>query len=161
MSMMMMMMMTTRGRRLHHRSRVHDGRHRDILYPRLSRARPPFVPRTRSSSTVHDVDRRDVPTRWADAMGLIRVDLGRSPRGRHGGRGLSLSHDPRESQTHRLVQSHARTSPWDPIEPEAWMPGPAVCGTRAGHDSRKVPPTPGSPVPRARVVPGSPAEVDG
>ena len=62
-----------------------------------------------------------------------------------------MSHDPRESPTHGLVQSHARAFPCHPIETETWVRG----WTREGHDSRNSPP----PLSRARS--GSPAEVDG
>ena len=153
---MMMTMMTTRGRRLHHRSRVHDGRHRDLVYPlslsRASSVRP-------SDARVVDGPRRR-STRCADAAPGRRegLGLGRDPSrsvGRRGsgdrqgpGGGRFVSRDPRESQTHHLVQSKTpRASPWDPIEcrPRAW------CGTRAGHDSRKVPPVPGGPRTRARA----------
>jgi len=76
-----------------------------------------------------------------------------------------VSHDPRESQTHRLVQSHARASPWDPIETENWMRGsrarPGVGLARVTTHEKSPPPPGWSPTPRARVGPGSPAEVDG
>ena len=168
---MMMTMMTTRGRRLHHRSRVHDGRHRDLVYPlsssRASSVRP-------SDARVVDGPRRR-STRCADAGPGRREGLGpgRDPSrsvGRRGsgdrqgpGGGRFVSRDPRESQTHRLVQSkntHAHgTSPWDPIGCRA---APWVWDLRGSRLSRKSPPVPGVPDPRARVGPGpGSAEVDG
>ena len=169
---MMMTMMTTRGRRLHHRSRVHDGRHRDLVYPlslsRASSVRP-------SDARVVDGPRRR-STRCADAAPGRRegLGLGRDPAravGRRGsgdrqgpGGGRFVSRDPRESQTHHLVQSK-NTPARVPVGSNR-MSGRAVgVGLARVTTHEKSPPPLSLAVPgpaRARVGPGpGAAEVDG
>ena len=156
---MMMTMTTTRGRRLHHRSRVHDGRHRDLVYPlslsRASSVRP-------SDARVVDGPRRR-STRCADAAPGRRegLGLGRDPSrsvGRRGsgdrqgpGGGRFVSRDPRESQTHHLVQSK-NTPARVPVGSNR-MSGRAVgVGlARVTTHEKSPPPVPGGPRTRARA----------